>query len=323
MSSVATLPLESAKRGRFRGGSSIRAIRRGALRHWQLYLIILLPVAYIAIFNYVPMYGVQLAFKRFSASKGIAGSPWVGLRYFQIFFTSPSSLRIILNTLEISVYSIAVNFFFPIVLAIALNESTHKGFKKSAQMITYAPYFISTVVMVGLVLQFLDPRLGIIPRFITALGGGESNLMGSPRAFQSIYVWSGLWQSIGYSAIIYLAALSGVSPELQEAAIIDGCNRGQRIRHVDLPAIMPTIVIMLILSFGFVMSVGFEKVYLMQNDMNLATSEIISTYVYKVGLVNADFGFATAIGLFNSLVNVILLVGANAIAKRADQPGLW
>ncbi|HOX31405.1 MAG TPA: ABC transporter permease subunit [Spirochaetales bacterium] len=306
-----------------RGRSALGAAARLARRHWQLYLILLLPLAYVALFNYLPMYGAQLAFKRFSASKGIAGSPWVGLRYFKLFFASPSSLRIILNTLSISLYSIAVNFLFPIILAVALNESRRRAFRKAAQMITYAPYFISTVVMVGLILQVLDPRLGIVPRLVAALGGGETNLMGSPKAFQSIYVWSGLWQGIGYSAIIYLAALAGVSPELQEAAIIDGCSRGQRIRHVDIPAIMPTIVIMLILSFGFVMSVGFEKVYLMQNDMNLSSSEIISTYVYKVGLVNADFGFATAIGLFNSLVNLALLVCANAAARRAGQGGLW
>jgi ABC-type polysaccharide transport system permease subunit len=296
---------------------------RRASRHWQLYLIILLPLAYIIIFNYVPMYGIQLAFKRFSPSKGILGSPWVGLRYFDSFFSSPSSLRIIWNTLSVSLYSLVVGFFFPIFLAICLNETKSKGFKQTAQMVTYAPYFISTVVMVGMVLQFLDPRLGIVNKIIALFGGAETNLMGEPGAFQSIYVWSGLWQTIGYSAIIYLAALAGVSPELQEAAIIDGCNRAQRIWNVDLPSIMPTIIIMLIMSFGFIMSVGFEKVFLMQNDMNLSASEIISTYTYKVGVVNANFGYATAVGLFNSVVNVVLLISANTIAKRAGQPGLW
>jgi len=299
------------------------SLLRGVKRHWQLYLILFLPLVHIVIFNYLPMYGVQLAFKRFSPSKGIAGSPWVGLRYFELFFSSPLSWRIIKNTFVISFYSIAVGFIFPIILAVALNESTCKRFKNTAQMVTYAPYFISTVVMVGLILQMLDPRLGIITQLIKIFGGGETNLMGDPRAFRSIYVWSGLWQSIGYSAIIYLAALSGVSPELQEAAIIDGCNRAQRIRNVDIPSIMPTIVTMLVLSFGSVMSVGFEKIFLMQNDMNLSVSEIISTYVYKVGLVNADFGFATAIGLFNSAVNLILMLSANAIAKKSGQPGLW
>jgi putative aldouronate transport system permease protein len=299
------------------------ATLRRAGRHWELYVIMLVPLAYILVFNYLPMYGVQLAFKRFSPSKGIAGSSWVGLRYFQSFFASPSSLQIIWNTLSVSIYSLVVGFFFPIFLAICLNESRSKRFKKTAQMVTYAPYFISTVVMVGMIMQALDPRMGIISKLIELCGGGSSNLMGEPKAFQSIYVWSGLWQSIGYSAIIYLAALAGVSPELQEAAIIDGCNRAQRIWNVDIPSIMPTIIIMLIMSFGFVMSVGFEKVFLMQNDMNLSASEIISTYTYKVGVVNANFGYATAVGLFNSVVNVILLLSANGIAKKAGQPGLW
>jgi putative aldouronate transport system permease protein len=305
------------------GRTGLRSPLRRARLHWQLYLIILIPLIYVVVFNYVPMYGVQLAFKRFSASKGIAASPWIGFRYFQLFFTSPSSLRIIVNTLSLSFYSIAVNFVFPIILAVALNEARHDGFKRTIQMVTYAPYFISTVVMVGLILQFLDPRLGIVNKAITALGGKETNLMGDPAAFQSIYVWSGLWQSIGYTAIIYLAALASVNPELQEAALIDGCSRAQRIWNVDLPCIMPTISVMLILSFGSVMSIGFEKVFLMQNDMNLSASEIISTYVYKVGLINADFGFATAIGLFNSLVNVVLLLAVNGIVKKTGNPGLW
>lgn len=303
--------------------SACSATLRAMRRHWQLYLMMLLPLAQVLIFSYLPMYGIQLAFKRFSPTKGIAGSPWIGLRYFELFFTSPSCWQVIWNTLSVSIYSIAVNFFLPIILAVALNETRSKKLKKTAQMVTYAPYFISTVVMVGLIMQVLDPRLGVVNRLIVALGGTETNFMGKPEYFKSIYVWSGVWQGIGYSAIIYLAALAAVNPELQEAAIIDGCNRGQRIWNVDLPSIMPTIVIMLIMSFGFVMSVGFEKVFLMQNNLNLATSEIISTYVYKVGLINADFGFATAIGLFNSVVNVILLVGANTIAKKLDQPGLW
>lgn len=303
-------------------GGPIAAARRAA-RHWQLYVIMLPALAYTIIFNYVPMYGLQLAFKRFSPSLGIVGSPWVGMRYFDSFFASPSSLTIIWNTLSVSVYSLVVGFFFPIALAICLNETASKRFRQASQMITYAPYFISTVVMVGMIMQFLDPRLGAVSKIIELVSGKASNLMGEPRAFQSIYVWSGLWQSIGYSAIIYLAALAGVSPELQEAAIIDGCNRGQRIWNVDIPSILPTIIIMLIMSFGFIMSVGFEKVFLMQNDMNLSASEIISTYTYKVGVVNANFGYATAVGLFNSVVNVILLLSANWIAKRAGQPGLW
>ena len=190
-------------------------------------------------------------------------------------------------------------------------------------MITYAPYFISTVVLVGLMFQVLDPRLGVFNRALGILGIGPINFMSDPNLFSSVYVWSGIWQTMGYSAVIYLAALSAVSPELQEAARIDGCSKFQRVWHVDLPSILPTIITLLVLNFGFVMNVGFEKVYLMQNALNQQSSEIISTYVYKVGLVNADFGFATAVGLFNSLVNVILLLSANKIARRFTGSGLW
>jgi putative aldouronate transport system permease protein len=280
-------------------------------------------MVWLIIFCYVPMYGVQLAFKKFSFSKGIIDSPWIGFRYFQILFTSPSGFMIIKNTLFLSFYSLAVGFPFPIILAVALNETRSRAVKKTIQMITYAPYFISTVVLVGLMFQVLDPRLGVINRIIQLLGFQPINFMGSASAFPSVYVWSGIWQGMGYAAVIYLAALSSVSPELQEAARIDGCTRFQRVMNVDIPGIFPTIITLLVLNFGYIMSVGFEKVYLMQNAMNQSTSEIISTYVYKVGLVNADFGFSTAIGLFNSVVNVVLLLTVNKIAQKSTGAGLW
>ncbi len=292
-------------------------------RHWQLYLIILLPIVWLVIFCYVPMYGVQLAFKKFSVSKGIFDSPWIGFRYFELLFTSPSGLKVIANTLLLSFYSLIAGFPLPIILAVALNETRNRIVKKSIQMITYAPYFISTVVMVGLMFQVLDPRLGIFNRLISLLGGQPINFMADNNLFSSVYVWSGIWQNMGYAAVIYLAALSAVSPELQEAARIDGCSRFQRIWNVDLPSIMPTIMTLLVLNFGFVMSIGFEKIYLMQNSLNLDASEIIATYVYKVGLINADYGFSTAISLFNSVVNVILLLTANKIARRFSDSGLW
>ncbi len=292
-------------------------------RHWQLYLLIALPILWLIIFCYVPMYGVQLAFKKYSISKGIFESPWIGFRYFEILFTTPSGLMVITNTLILSFYSLIAGFPLPIILAIALNETRNRLVRKSIQMITYAPYFISTVVLVGLMFQVLDPRLGIFNRIFELLGGKPINFMGDPNLFSSVYVWSGIWQGMGYSAVIYLAALAAVSPELQEAARIDGCTRFQRIWHVDLPGILPTIITLLVLNFGFVMSVGFEKVYLMQNPLNLQSSEIIATYVYKVGLINADFAFSTAIGLFNSVVNVILLLTANQIARRTSDSGLW
>ena len=292
-------------------------------RHWQLYLLILLPILWLIIFCYVPMYGVQLAFKKYSISKGIFDSPWIGFKYFELLFTSPSGLMVISNTLILSFYSLIAGFPLPIILAIALNETRSRFVRKSIQMITYAPYFISTVVLVGLMFQVLDPRLGIFNRLIELLGGKAINFMGENNLFSSVYVWSGIWQGMGYSAVIYLAALSAVSPELQEAARIDGCTRFQRIWNVDLPSILPTIITLLVLNFGFVMSLGFEKIYLMQNPLNLASSEVIATYVYKVGLINADFAFSTAIGLFNSVVNVILLLTANKIARRFSDSGLW
>lgn len=292
-------------------------------RSWQLYVILLLPLAEVILFSYVPMYGIMLAFKRYRIRDGILGSPWIGLEMFRQFFSAPSSFRVIFNTILISLYSIVAGFPFPILLAVALNEAGSKYFKKTVQMVTYAPYFISTVVMVSMIMQILDLRIGIVNKIIVLLGGNAVNFMGIPKLFSSVYVWSGVWQGTGFSAIIYLAALSGVSSELQEAAIVDGASRVKRIWHVDLPCIMPTIVILLILSVGGIMSVGFEKIYLMQNSLNMSASEVISTYVYKVGLINSDYSFSTAVGLFNSVINLILLVFANTFARKFSETSLW
>lgn len=302
---------------------TIKTGLKSVRRHWQMYIIILLPIAYIIIFHYIPMYGLQLAFRRFYATRGIMGSPWVGFQYFEQFFKSPSSMRIILNTVGISLYSLVAGFPFPIFLAIGLNEIKGHFFKKSVQMITYAPYFISTVVMVGMILQALEPRIGIVNRLIVLLGGEAVNFMGKPEYFKSIYVWSGVWQNTGYYAVIYIAALSAVSQELREACIIDGATKVQRIWNVDIPGIIPTITIILIMNFGFIMNLGFEKVFLMQNSLNASSSEIIATYVYKVGLLSSDFSFATAVGLFNSVVNLVLLLTANFFAKKIGETSLW
>jgi len=292
-------------------------------QHWQFYLILLLPILYVLVFHYVPMWGIIIAFKRYTPSSGIAKSPWVGLLYFEQFFKSPSSLKIIWNTLILSIYSIIAGFPIPIMLAIALNEVRMVRFKKIVQMVTYAPYFISTVVMVGLMFQLTDPRIGIVNQIIQLLGGKPVNFMGEPGLFRHMYVWSGIWQSAGYSSVIYLAALSGINVELQEAAIIDGASRVKRIWYVDLPCIKSTIMVLLILNLGYAMNVGFEKVYLMQNSLNVSRAEIISTYVYKVGLVTANFSFATAIGLFNSIVNLVLLIISNYVVKRLFDTSLW
>ena len=292
-------------------------------RHWQFYLLIALPLLYIIIFCYVPMPGILMAFERYSPSKGLLGSQWVGFQNFKQFFASPSNTRIIWNTLRIGLYSLIAGFPIPIILAIAVNEVANKRFKKTVQMVTYAPYFISTVVLVGILSQITDPRLGIINKIIELLGGNAINFMGDPKMFDHLYVWSGIWQGVGYSSVIYIAALAGVSKALQEAAVVDGAARWERIWHVDLPSIRPQIVILLIFNVGNVLNIGYEKVYLMQNDLNIQKSEIISTFVYKVGLVNADYGFSAAVGLFNALISIVLIMIANAVAKKTAETSIW
>ncbi|BBH18880.1 sugar ABC transporter permease [Paenibacillus baekrokdamisoli] len=291
--------------------------------HWELYLLVLLPVLYLIIFKYVPMVGVQIAFKDFNIIKGIWGSQWVGFKHFQLFFDSPNFWLLIKNTVTISVYSLAAGFPIPIILALALNELRTGIFKKSVQMITYAPHFISTVVMVSIVMLMLSPHVGVVDRLFTFFNIPTTNFMGVPEFFKSIYVWSGVWQEMGYASIIYIAALAGVDPSLYEAARIDGASRWKKIIHIDLPSLLPITIIMLILSLGSIMGVGFEKIYLMQNALNLSSSEVISTYVYKVGLIGANFSFSSAVGLFNSMINLILLLIVNFIARRVSQTSLW
>ncbi len=300
-----------------------RFASRSFRRHWQLYLLIIPPVLYFIIFKYLPMANAVLAFKNYNVVKGIWGSPWVGTQYFEMFFRNPAFATLIKNTLYISFYQLIVGFPIPILLALALNEVKSARFKKTVQMVTYAPYFISTVVMVSIIMLFLSPRLGIVNTITGALGFEAVNYLGEPGMFRTIYVLSDVWQTMGYSAVIYLAALAGVDPSLYEAAKVDGANRFQKILNVDLPGILPAAVIILILSVGNIMALGFEKMYLLQNPLNLSTSEIISTYVYKIGLLNANYSFATAVGLFNSLINLVLLLVVNAIAKRASNTSLW
>ena len=308
-------------------GQKRRQTRKNRVRlikkHWQYYLVFLLPLVFIIVFHYIPMGGVMLAFKRYNIRLGILGSPWAGLRYFKQFFNSPRFWELLKNTLGISLYSLAVGFPIPVIFALALNETTNLKYKKTVQMITYAPHFISTVVMVGMLMTFLDPRIGFVNVIIRSLGGLEINFMGRASLFKTIYIWSGVWQHTGYSAIIYIAALAGIDPNLYEAAYIDGASRLQRMWHIDIPGIMPTVVILLILQIGRLMSIGFEKVYLLQNDLNISTSEVFVTYVYKVGLLGAQFSFGTAVGLFNSVVNLILIVLVNQVAKRIGETSLW
>jgi putative aldouronate transport system permease protein len=287
-------------------------------RHWQLYVLLLLPLLYLLIFHYWPMYGVQIAFRNYNPIKGFLGSPWVGWDHFERFFNTYDFLSTLRNTLVLSVYSLVAGFPFPILLALGLHYTAQKWFKNSVQMVAYAPYFISVVVMSGMILQFLAPNTGLINHIRAVFGLEDLNFMARPELFPHIYVWTGIWQTVGFGCVIYLAALSAVDPTLHEAAIIDGASKVQRMWHIDLPEIMPLAILLLVLSLGGILSSGFEKILLLQNPLNLRTSEVIDTYVYRVGLVSAipNFSYATAIGLFKSVVGLVLVIVANQLASR-------
>ena len=311
------------KRRRRRERTTITGLRRSLRRHWTLYLLMVVPLVWFVVFKYIPMSNAVLAFKNYNVVRGIWGSPWVGWQNFELFFANPVFWTLVKNTFLLSVYTVAASFPFAIILALALNEVRTGLFKKSVQLVTYAPYFISTVVVVSMTILMLSPRLGIVNEGLGFFGVPAIDFLGNPDYFRHIYVWSDVWQTTGYSAVIYLAALAGIDPALHEAAKIDGATRLQRIRHVDLPGIMPTAVIILVLAVGNIMAIGFEKAFLLQNPLNLSESEIIATYVYKTGLLNADFSLATAVGLFNSVINLVLLLGVNMVAKRITGNGLW
>ena len=300
----------------------MKAIKK-AISNYELYLFILPALAVIIIFNYIPMYGVQIAFKDFIATKGILGSPWVGFKHFERFFNSYYFTNVITNTLRLTIYATVVAFPVPIILALLLNEVKNKYYKRIIQTVTYAPHFISMVVMASIIIAFLSPSSGVINQIIKALGKEPIAFMEKKSMFPSIYVFSGIWQNAGWNSVMYFAALSSIDPELYEAGKVDGCTRFQKLLHIDLPGIIPMIVILLILNTGNLMTVGFEKVYLLQNNLNIETSEVISTYVYKAGLQRSEFSFATAVGLFNSVVNFVLLVSVNAISRKLGQSSLW
>ena len=296
--------------------------RRDILRHWQLYFIILLPIVYLIMFKYVPIFGSQIAFRDYNLRDGISGSRWVGLKYFRTFFHSPQFSRLMVNTLGLSLYNIIVGVFPPIILAVALNYVLNRHFGKLVQTVTYMPYFISTVLVVGILTQMLSLN-GPVNSIIKKLGGTAVHFMGEPAWFKTLYVFSGVWQGTGYSSVIYLAALTSVPPELHEAAIVDGASIWKRIRHIDIPSIFPTTVILLIMACGRVLTIGYEKVLLMQNSLNMQTSDIISTYVYRIGLVSMQYSYSTAIGLFQSVVSLIMLMIVNSVSKRISETSLW
>lgn len=292
-------------------------------RNRLLYLMILPGVLYYLVFHYAPMYGVQLAFKHFRASDGIWGSPWIGLDNFKRFFNGYNSWNLIKNTIGISLYGLLIGFPLPILFSLFLNYIKNAKFKKSLQMVSYAPHFISTVVMCGIIVIFLQPNTGIFNIIRSFFGLESISFLSKPALFKTIYVLSDVWQGLGWSSIIYISALSGVDYQMHEAAMIDGAGKLKRIWHIDLPSILPTVVMLFILQVGGIMNVGFEKVFLLQNPLNMTASDVISTYVYRMGLVNNDYGYSTAVGLFNSLINIILLLTFNKLAKKTTAVSLW
>lgn len=295
---------------------------RKILQNWQLYIFILPAFLYFFIFHYIPMYGVQIAFKDFIPSLGIWGSEWVGFEHFKRFFDSYYFWDLIKNTLGISVYELVVGFPLPIILALAINEAKDGLYKRTVQTVTYAPHFISVVVMAGMIIAFLSPATGIVNHGLELLGFEPIAFMSDPKWFKTVYVFSGVWQSTGWGTIIYLAALSGVDPQHHEAAIVDGATRLQRIWHINIPALAPTMIILLIMNVGNIMAMGFEKILLLQNPLNLESSNVIATFVYQAGLLDAEYSFASAVGLFNALINAILLITVNQIAKKRSETSL-
>lgn len=293
--------------------------------NWQLYAMILLPVIYIIVFKYLPMYGARIAFVNYVPRKGVMGSDWVGFDHFIRFFKSPQFGMLLKNTMAISLYSHLLSIPFPILLAISVTYLKNQHLKKTVQMVTYLPHFLSTVIIVSMISLLFNNQSGVVNNFIFALTGEKVNFLGLSKYFRSLYVWSGVWQATGWSSILYVSALAGVDPQLHEAAIIDGANKIRRIWHIDIPSILPTISIMLIMSMGSIISVGFDKIYLMQNPTNLEVSQVISTYEYSVGIGGGipSYSYPAAIGLMNAVVSFILTYATNTITKKLSETGLW
>jgi putative aldouronate transport system permease protein len=291
--------------------------------NYELYLLILPPVVYFLIFRYWPMYGAQIAFKDFLPSQGIWGSRWIGFEHFKTFFEQYNFWEIISNTVLLSFWNLIIAFPIPIIMALLLNHLRQEKLKRFIQTIIYAPYFISTVVLVGMLHVFFAPDGGMVNNIIQLFGGKPILFMQQSAWFRPLYIFSTVWQETGFASVIYLAALAGIDPHLHEAAIVDGASKLQRIRHIDLPGIAPTVVVLFILAVGNLMNIGFEKVFLMQNDLNVDVSEIIPTYVYKMGIQQAQYSFSAAVGLFNAAINLILLIIVNKTAKKISGNGLF
>lgn len=288
-----------------------------------LLLLVLPCIIYFILFHYIPMWGILISFKDYSPFKGFWGSSWTGFKHYKMFLSSPDAFKLIKNTFLLSFYSLIWSFPAPIIFALILNEVRNLRFKKIVQTVSYMPHFISTVVVVGMINMFLSPSTGIVNIMLENMGFKRINFMADPRYFRSIYIASGIWQGMGWSAIVYIAALSNIDPQLYEAAVIDGANKFKRIIHITIPCIAPTIITMFLLKTGSLLSVGFEKVFLMQQPATYSTSDVISTYVYRQGLISGNFGYSTAVGLFNSVINLLFLLFSNYIAKRYSETSLW
>lgn len=293
--------------------------------NWQLYVMMLIPFLYILIFKYGPMYGAQIAFRDYVPRKGYFGSEWVGLEHFIRFFKSPQFFVLLKNTLALSLYSLLINIPLPVIFALSLTYLKNQRFKKTVQMVTYMPHFISTVIIVGLIQLIFNTQSGIVNNIIQFFTGEKINFLGHSKYFRSLYVWSGVWQGMGWGSILYVSALAGVDPQLHEAAIIDGASKLRRIWHIDIPSILPTIAIMTIMNMGSVLNVGFDKTYLMQNATNIGISEVLSTYEYKMGIGGGmpSYSYPAAIGMFSSIVSFLLIIITNKISNALSNTGLW
>ncbi len=292
-----------------------KPLRARILSNWQLYAMLLVPILLTVIYKYIPMYGIQIAFRDYKASRGMFGSEWVGMKWFERFFAAPTCVRMIRNTILLSLYSLLWGFPIPVILALLLNQLRFQRLKKTVSTVLYAPHFISTMVICGMIRIFLSPSGGLI----NLLLGGNVDFLSQAGAFRTIYVASGIWQDAGWGIIVYMATLSNIDTSLYEAAKVDGASMFQRILHIDIPELLPTVVLMLIMQVGGLMNVGFEKVWLLQTDLNKATSDVISVYVYQQGIENAKYSYSTAVGLFNTVVNILLLILVNTITRKLDQ----
>ncbi len=299
------------------------ATLKNLYRSRYLYLLIAPVVLYYILFHYFPLYGIQIAFKDFNPFLGVWDSPWAGFKYFQQFFSSVYLKRLLSNTLILNLYALVVGFPAPIILALMINEVRLNPLKRAIQTIVYIPHFISLVVVVGMLISFLSPRNGMVNVILTALGGESIHFLAEPKWFKTIYVFSGIWQEAGWGCIIYLAAIAGIDPCLYESAIVDGASRWQRLLKITIPSVIPTVIIMLILRMGSLFSVGFEKIMLMYNPITYETADVISTYVYRRGIQGGEFSFSTAVGLFNSVINLVMLITFNTISKKVSDTSLW